>query len=99
MFVQFSVASFQRDPKTKQPNVEFEFQVLDDKGQPTLGQAAEAHPGQRGVDEKERRRSRMRFPLFMSRPGQVHRADHRDRQGRQQEGHLRAAGHRRCRPN
>jgi hypothetical protein len=29
--VQFSIASFERDPKTKQPNVEVVCQLLDDK--------------------------------------------------------------------
>jgi len=67
VFVQFSVASFQRDPKTKQPNVEFEFQILDDKGQPTLGKPR-THIQDSMVDEKEGAFA-MRFPLFMSRPG------------------------------
>jgi hypothetical protein len=67
IFIHFSVASFQRDPKTKQPNVEFEFQILDDKGQPTLGKPG-SHTQNSGVDEKEGA-FQMRFPLFMSRPG------------------------------
>jgi hypothetical protein len=69
-FIQFSVASFQRDPKTKQPRVEFEFNVLE-KGQPTLAKPSrhvqdEKSPNQ--VDEKEGAFT-MRFPLYMSRPG------------------------------
>jgi len=67
IFIQFSVASFQRDPKTKQPNVEFEFQIVDEKGNPTLGQPRK-HIQDAGVDEKEGAFA-MRFPLFMSRPG------------------------------
>jgi hypothetical protein len=71
IFIQFSVASFQRDAKTKQPNVQFEFQILDEKGNPILGQPRthtqdEKSPQQ--VDEKEGAFA-MRFPLFMSRPG------------------------------
>jgi hypothetical protein len=67
VFLQFSVATFARDPKTKQPNVEFEFQVLDEKGQPTLGKPR-GHVQDSGVDEKEGAFA-MRFPVFMSRPG------------------------------
>lgn len=67
IFIQFSIATFLRDPKTKQPNVEFEFQVLDEKGQPTLG-TPKKHIQDSGVDEKEGAFA-MRFPLFMSRPG------------------------------
>jgi hypothetical protein len=67
IFVQFSVATFQRDPKTKQPNVEFLFEVMDEKGQPTLGQPKK-HVQDSGVDEKDGAFG-MRFPLFMSRPG------------------------------
>src|SRR5947207_2969774 len=32
LFIQFSLASFERDPKTKQPDVELEFQIYDEKG-------------------------------------------------------------------
>ncbi len=67
IFIHFSVASFQRDPKTKQPNVHFEFQILDDKGTPLLGKPG-THDQDSGVDEKEGA-FQMRFPLFMSRPG------------------------------
>ncbi len=67
VFIQFSVASFVRDQKTKQPNVEFEFQILDDKGAPTLIKPR-THIQDSGVDEKEGAFA-MRFPLFMSRPG------------------------------
>lgn len=71
IFIQFSVASFQRDTKTKQPNVEFQFDVLDEKGQATLGQPKKhiqdaMSPNQ--VEEKDGAFG-MRFPLFMSRPG------------------------------
>jgi hypothetical protein len=70
-YVQMQVASFQRDPKTKQPRVHFEFQILDDKGTPVLGK-----PGQYIQDEKSfppldenDARFRVLFKLFMSRPG------------------------------
>src|SRR5207248_5105763 len=67
IFIQFSVATFQRDTKTKQPNVEFLFEMLDEKGVPTLGQPKK-HIQDSGVDEKDGAFG-MRFPLFMSRPG------------------------------
>jgi hypothetical protein len=67
IFVQFTAASFQRDPKTKQPNVDFEFNVLDEKGQPTLAQPGK-HTQNAGVPE-DKGAFAMRFPLFMSRSG------------------------------
>ena len=67
IFTQFSVATFQRDAKTKQPNVEFLFEVLDDKGTATLGQPKK-HIQDSGVNEKDGAFG-MRFPLFMSRVG------------------------------
>jgi len=65
--INLSVATFTRDTKTKQPNVEFLFEVLDEKGTPTLGQPKK-HIQDSGVDEKDGAFG-MRFPLFMSRPG------------------------------
>ncbi len=67
IFIQFSVATFARDPKTKQPNVEFEFQILDEKGNPTLAKPR-THIQDGGVDEKDGAFA-MRFPMFLSRPG------------------------------
>lgn len=67
IFVQFSLASFARDVKTKQPNVELQFEVMDDQGKPTLGQPRK-HVQDSGVGEKAGAFG-MRFPLFMSRPG------------------------------
>lgn len=67
VFIQFSVAKFVRDTKTKQPNVEFEFQILDDKNAPTLPKPRK-HVQDSGVDEKDGAFA-MRFPFFMSRPG------------------------------
>ncbi|HVL13504.1 MAG TPA: hypothetical protein VM529_13135 [Gemmata sp.] len=70
-YIQLQVASFQRDPKTKQPRVHFEFQVLDEKGTPILGK-----PGQYIQDEKSfppvdenDARFRVLYKVFMSRPG------------------------------
>jgi hypothetical protein len=71
IFIHFSVATFQRDPKTKQPHVDFEFQILDDKRQPTLAKPGVHTQDEKSVpqvDDKEGAFS-MRFPLFMSRPG------------------------------
>ena len=67
IFMQFMVASFQRDMKTKQPSIEFEYTILDEKGQPTLAKPRTDSPATK-VDEKEGAFA-MRFPLFMSRPG------------------------------
>jgi hypothetical protein len=67
IFIQFSVATFARDAKSKQPNVEFLFEVLDEKGTPTLGQPKKLIQDS-GVEEKHGAFG-MRFPLFLSRPG------------------------------
>jgi hypothetical protein len=67
LYVQFSVADFQRDAKTKQPNVELEFQVVDAAGKPTLAQ-----PRKRVVDDGVDETVGAipdRFPLFLSRSG------------------------------
>jgi hypothetical protein len=67
MFMQMTVANFQRDDKTKQPRVEFEYTILDEKGQPTLGKPRiDNSPAK--VDEKEGAFA-WRYPMFMSRPG------------------------------
>jgi hypothetical protein len=67
IIINFGVASFQRDPKTKQPNVELEFQILDDKGNPTLGKP-QIHIQDSGVDAKEGAFGHQ-FGLPMTRPG------------------------------
>lgn len=67
IFIQFGIATFQRDAKTKQPNVEVLYEVLDEKGTPTLGKPTK-YIQDSGVDEKLGSFG-MRFPLFMSRPG------------------------------
>ena len=66
-----SVATFKRDPKTKQPNVVFEYQLLDEKGKPTMEQPVTANQDETSlnkVDEKDGAFV-MQFTLFMSRPG------------------------------
>jgi hypothetical protein len=71
IFVNVSVVTFQRDPKTKQPNVDVEFQIIDEKGTPTLakpGLHTQDDKSLTKVDEKDGAFA-MRFPLFMSRPG------------------------------
>ena len=65
VFVWMNVVGFQRDAKTKQPNIEVEFALLDDKGQPTLGQPMK-RVQDTGVDAEA---VRIFFPLYMSRPG------------------------------
>ncbi|VTT96364.1 unnamed protein product [Gemmataceae bacterium] len=67
LFVQFSVASFQRDAKTKQPNIELQFQLTDDKGTPTL-EKPRTHIQDSGVEAADGAFG-MRFPVFMNRPG------------------------------
>jgi hypothetical protein len=39
LYLNFSIVGFQRDPATKQPNVEVSLRLLDDKGQPTTARA------------------------------------------------------------
>ena len=36
LWIQYVITSFERDPKTKQPNVEIQFQIYDDKGKAIL---------------------------------------------------------------
>ena len=76
LYVQFSIASFERDPKTKQPNVEIEFQIFDDKGTPTIGNPPKYEPRKHIQDDKSAQQVKegdgafaLQFPLFMNRPG------------------------------
>jgi hypothetical protein len=70
-FIQFSVTGFQRDPKFKQPNVHFTFQVLDDKGNAILGKPQQHFQDDKALDRIDENFGAfgMRFMLFMSRPG------------------------------
>jgi hypothetical protein len=67
LIVQFTIVSFDRDPKTKQPRVEHEYQFLDEKGAPILAEPLK-QVVQSGVDEKDGIIS-LRFPLYLNRPG------------------------------
>jgi hypothetical protein len=77
VIVHFSVAGFQRDAKTKQPNVEILFQVYDDKGTPLLVDASgKPSPRKHIQDDKSPQLVKdtdgafaLHFPLFMNRPG------------------------------
>jgi hypothetical protein len=71
VYIWFSIATFDRDPKTKQPDVELEFQLYDDKGAATL-----PTPRKHIQDAKSPNQVRdgdgafsLNFPLFMNRPG------------------------------
>ncbi|MFM8275291.1 MAG: hypothetical protein ACKODX_23565 [Gemmata sp.] len=71
IYVQFSVATFERDAKTKQPDVEVVCQILDEKGTKTLDtprrhvQDAKALQTVKETDGA----FALQFPLFMNRPG------------------------------
>ncbi|HXD87142.1 MAG TPA: hypothetical protein VN641_11650 [Urbifossiella sp.] len=67
LFIHFQVATFQRDAKTKQPNVELLFDVLDDKGKPTLGKPVK-FVQETGVAQ-DLKMFHLYFPLYLSRPG------------------------------
>jgi hypothetical protein len=71
IFIVYAIATFQRDPKTKQPHVEITYEFLDDKGQPTLAapkkdvQDALSRPAvgdKDGAFQKD-------YLLFLNRPG------------------------------
>ncbi|MBN9121473.1 MAG: hypothetical protein J0I06_20375 [Planctomycetes bacterium] len=71
IYIQFSIASFERDPKTKQPDVELEFQIFDAAGAATL-----PTPRKHIQDAKSAQQVKetdgafaLQFPLFMNRPG------------------------------
>jgi len=71
LFILFVVATFQRDPKTKQPHVEITYEFLDDKGQPTLPQPkkdVQDALSPRIVGEKDGAFQKD-FLLFLNRPG------------------------------
>jgi hypothetical protein len=71
LYINFTVASFERDAKTKQPNVEIEFQFLDDQGRKLLKE-----PRRQIVDAKSEPPVKdgdgavtLMFPLYLTRPG------------------------------
>jgi hypothetical protein len=70
IFILFKVASFQRDPKTKQPHVEFLFEIFDDKGQPTLIKPTRHIQDAASAQVEDKAGAfPVRFPFYMSRPG------------------------------
>jgi hypothetical protein len=77
LWIQFTVASFERDPKTKQPDVEIQFQFYDDKGKAILTNAkGELTPRKHVQDAKafppvkdDAGAFTLQFPLFLNRPG------------------------------
>jgi hypothetical protein len=67
LYLDFSAVSFARDPKTKQPDLQVELRVKDDKGQTTFteplsGRVKEDVPESLNVVP-------MQFPLTLNRPG------------------------------
>jgi len=77
IYLQFSIASFERSPKTKQPDVEILFQVYDEKGDPLLVDSAnKPNPRKHIQDDKSAQMVKetdgafaLQFPIFMNRPG------------------------------
>lgn len=77
VFLQFSIAGFERDQKTKQPNVEIQFQVYDDKGTPLFAdEKGIPKPRKHIQDDKSAQMVKetdgafaLQFPIFMNRPG------------------------------
>ncbi|VTR91224.1 unnamed protein product [Gemmata massiliana] len=75
VFVQFSIATFERDMKTKQPNIELAFQLLDDKGAPTLKEALKVIQDDKSsasvapIKEGDGMFRVIPFPLYMNRVG------------------------------
>jgi len=67
LYLHFGVASFARDAKTKQPNVEFLFETLDEAGKPTREKPTK-YVQDGGIEQKDGAFS-LRFPVFMSRTG------------------------------
>jgi hypothetical protein len=67
VYIHFSVANFTRDTKTKQPNIEFLFETLDEAGKPTRDKPTR-YVQDGGIEEKDGAFS-LRFPVFMSRTG------------------------------
>jgi hypothetical protein len=67
LYVQSTVVTFERDKVTKQPKIEFQYQFMDEKGNPTLAKPFSRNY-ESGVEEKQGMISD-RIPLFMNRPG------------------------------
>ena len=77
LFVQFSVASFERSPKTKQPDVEIEFQTFDEKGNALLVNPENKPTPRKHIQDAQSALPvkdtdgafTLQFPLFLNRPG------------------------------
>jgi len=69
IFIWMTIASFQRDAKTKQPNVEIEYTILDEKGQPTLEKPVKRIQDEKNSIEADKGAFPVFFPLYMNRPG------------------------------
>ena len=67
MILWYTVASFDRDPKTKQPKIELQFQLKDDKGNAILAEPIK-HTQDGGVDEKFGSFTPY-YSLYLNRPG------------------------------
>jgi hypothetical protein len=71
LYIQFSIATFERDPKTKQPDVKLEFQIFDDKGAATLPTPREHIQDAKSAQpiKEDAGAFALQFPLFLNRPG------------------------------
>ena len=71
LYIHFTVAAFERDPKTKHPNVEIEFQFLDEKGTPILATTRKHIQDDKAIQPVKDTDGAftLQFPLFMNRPG------------------------------
>ena len=71
LFVHFAVVSFERDPKTKQPDVEMLFQFYDEKGTPLLKEPRKhIQDAMSALPVKDTDGAfTLHFPLFLNRPG------------------------------
>jgi hypothetical protein len=77
LWIQFTIAAFGRDPKTKQPDVLIEFQFYDEKGNAILvNEKGEPIPRKHQQDgqsfpaiEQEKEAFVLQFPVFLNRPG------------------------------
>jgi hypothetical protein len=70
IFLHFAVSGFTRDPKTKQPKVQFSMRMLDAEGKPTLAKPVEgAFPTKEDQIPEEASVVPLWFPLGLTRPG------------------------------
>lgn len=67
IFIQFAAVGFERDAKTRQPDLAFEMTPIDENGKPTIAQPS-THDAKAGVDDKDAV-YQVRFLLPMTRAG------------------------------